>query len=45
METNPDPGSEFNSPDNFSETLETIFWVTNTEILLWGSGIWDLFDP
>jgi hypothetical protein len=36
-----------NVPDHISESLETIFWVTNTWIL-WcgsGSGIQNLFDP
>jgi hypothetical protein len=29
MEENPDPdlGSRMNIPDNFSESLETVFWV------------------
>jgi hypothetical protein len=30
-----------NNPDHISESLETIFWVKNTQILLCGSGIWD----
>jgi hypothetical protein len=28
-----------NNPDHISESLETIFWVKNTSILLCGSGI------
>jgi hypothetical protein len=27
MEKNQDPGSEWNIPDHFSESLETVFWV------------------
>jgi hypothetical protein len=36
-----------NIPDPFFESLETIFWVKNTLILLCrsGSGIRNLFDP
>jgi hypothetical protein len=36
-----------NIPDNFSESLETVFRVKNTSILGcgFGSGIWNLFDP
>ncbi len=36
-----------NIPDHISESLETIFWVKNTEILGCGSGsgIRNLFDP
>jgi hypothetical protein len=26
-ENNPDPGSGINIPDNFSESLETVFWL------------------
>jgi hypothetical protein len=34
-----------NIPDNFSESLETVFRVKNTYIFLCGSGIRNLFDP
>jgi len=27
---NPDPGSGLNTQDNFSDSLEAVFWVTNT---------------
>jgi hypothetical protein len=29
LEKNPDPGSGINIPDNFSESLETVFRVKN----------------
>jgi hypothetical protein len=32
-------GTVMNIPDHTSDSLETIFRVTNTEILLYGSGI------
>ncbi len=38
-------GSGMNIPDNFSESLETVFRVKNTQILGCGSGIRNLFDP
>jgi hypothetical protein len=43
----PDPGSTsgINIRDNISESLETIFWAIDTQILLSGSGIRNLFDP
>jgi hypothetical protein len=45
MEKNSVPGSGKKIPDHFSESLETVFWVKNTLILLCesGSGIWNLF--
>jgi hypothetical protein len=41
------PGSEsrINIPDHFSESLETVFWVKNTLILCYGSGIFLTLDP
>jgi hypothetical protein len=48
MGKKPDPGSGMNIPDNFSESLETVFCVKNTnslirirEVFNAGSGIWD----
>ncbi len=41
----PFQGSEMHIPHHISESLETIFWVKNTLILWWGSGIWKLFVP
>jgi hypothetical protein len=41
MEKNSDPGSGMNIPDNFSESLETVFWARNTS----GSGIVLTWDP
>jgi hypothetical protein len=47
-----DLGSGMNIPDHFSESLKTIFWVKNTEILSSGSEIfftrapgWKNSDP
>jgi hypothetical protein len=34
MGKNPDPGSRINIPDNFSESLGTLFWVKNTYSLM-----------
>ncbi len=42
----PDPGSGINTPVHFSESLETVFWVKNTYMEKFKSGIRDkLPDP
>jgi hypothetical protein len=37
--------SRINNPHHLSESLETVFRVKNTSILLSGSGIRNLFEP
>jgi hypothetical protein len=45
MEKISESGSGMNTPDNISESLETIFWVKNTSVFSCGSGIFLTLDP